>query len=609
MQIIKVAIIISTFLWTASVYGQVVSGGTYRIVSTCGAGDMVLQILNGSVADKAAVVLAGKYNASAQVFQITETSVVGYYKVVANHSKKAFHIDSGLTTNGAVLQQYTYSGVNQQLFKISNPGNGVYSFQAKHSGRYLDVKGAATAAGTAIQQFDANSSCAQKFKLEPSSLASSPFNGTAVSITSAAAVTIQAENFDRGGQNVAFKDLSASNKGGANVRTDSPDVDIEYSSDTGGGYAVDYIDGGEYLTYSIYLATAGSYTLSPRVASSYSGGSIHFELDGVDVTGSMAIPNTGSYQTYTNIKSKSIVLPAGNHRLRMVVNAGKVGLFNFNYFVVASTSFSLGQRPFAVNSSWNTRVSANASYVKLAWPAPKNGNYWVNWDAYSPAVIVGKSTDPLVNVKIPNTWGWPAQTIPMRIPIGVTGAVGTDGEILVMDGNNVHNCWKFDRTSDLTATCAAYGRSNLVTGSGWGSKSPFLAAGIVATGSSQLAGLLVQAETDRGEIEHALQIALDSPLVKPNPVGEAISSDGANPNGISQEGERLAIPRSAAMPVGLSPLGQKVFRAMQNYGVFNIDRAVGTTILRAQTNAYDGVTISNLRKDMPKLIPLLHRVQ
>jgi hypothetical protein len=244
----------------------------------------------------------------------------------------------------------------------------------------------------------------------------------------------------------------------------------------------------------------------------------------------------------------------------------------------------------------------------LNWPASTGWNYWVNWENYSPAIHVGQSTDPLVQVSIPDSWGWPAQTIGIRLPIGVTGASGTDGEVLAIDGTTIHNCWQFKRTSNTTGTCSAYGRADASAHTGWGSKSPFLSAGIVAAGSSQMAGLLVQAETDAGEIEHALQMALEFSLQKPNPVGEAIYSDGGSSSGISQEGERLAIPPGTAMPSGLSPLGQKVFRAMQKYGVFNIDVA-GVTILRAQANAYNESVISALRADVGKLIPLLHRVQ
>jgi hypothetical protein len=270
--------------------------------------------------------------------------------------------------------------------------------------------------------------------------------------------------------------------------------------------------------------------------------------------------------------------------------------------------YTVGERPFSPSSSWNTAIPAGATYTRLNWPGSTGYNYWVNWDQYSPAVLVGQSSDPLVQVSMPANWGWPAQTISIRLPAGATGASGTDGEILAVDGSVIHNCWQFKRTSTTTGSCSAYGRSDALTSSGWGSKSPFLSAGIVAAGSSQLAGLLVQSETDAGEIEHALQIALEFSLQKPNPVGEAISSDGSSSSGIAQEGERLAIPPGTAMPSGLSPLGQKVFRAMQKYGVFDIDVA-GVTTLRAQANAYSSSEISALRSDVNKLIPLLQRVQ
>lgn len=271
-----------------------------------------------------------------------------------------------------------------------------------------------------------------------------------------------------------------------------------------------------------------------------------------------------------------------------------------------SGTFQLGERPFAATSSWNTPIPSNASYNRLNWPTDAS-KYWVNWDSYSPAIHISKSTDPLVAVSMPANWGWPAGTVNIRMPPGVTGANGTDGEILVIEGNTVHNCWQFKRMSDTTGYCQAYGRTDLRTGSGWGSKSPFLSAGIVATGSSQLAGLLIEAETNAGEIEHALQIALAFELQRPGHTGEAISGDGTSPSGISQEGERLAIPRNVTMPAGLSPLGQKVFRALQKYGAYNIDVA-GVTILRAQTNAYNANAINGLRNDISKIIPLLQKV-
>ena len=269
-------------------------------------------------------------------------------------------------------------------------------------------------------------------------------------------------------------------------------------------------------------------------------------------------------------------------------------------------AFALGERPFVASSSWNTPIASNATFEEIAWPV--GARFGVAWSSYSPAIHVSSAAGPVVSIEHPASWGRPAGTLSIRIPANADGAPGTDGELLVIDGDTVHNFWQFKRLSPETATARSYAATSLVTGDGWGRRSPFLGAGIVAAGSSQLAGLLVEAETDRGEISHALQIAIDARYAKPGRVGDAINGDGMNPDGLVQEGERLAIPASVAMPQGLSPLGQKVFRAYQLYGAFVIDVAGGVTNLRAQSNAYDRMTIGALQRDLARISPLLQRV-
>lgn len=269
--------------------------------------------------------------------------------------------------------------------------------------------------------------------------------------------------------------------------------------------------------------------------------------------------------------------------------------------------FTLGQRPFAASSSWNTPIAANVIYRKMGWPLP--ARFGVAWSSYSPAVYIASESDPVVAIEYPPSWGHPGGTLAIRMPPDADGAPGTDGELLVIDGDTVHNFWQFKRRSPTEATARSYGATNILTGSGWGRTSPFRGAGIVATGSSQLAGLLIQAETDRGEIMHALQLVVESSLAKPGHIGEAINGDGKNPDGLFQEGQRLAIPATAPMPPGLSPLGQKVFRAYQTYGAFVVDVAGGVTNLRAQANAYDRGAIIALQRDVARITPMLERVE
>lgn len=268
-------------------------------------------------------------------------------------------------------------------------------------------------------------------------------------------------------------------------------------------------------------------------------------------------------------------------------------------------AFALGQVPFSASSPWNTPVPTTAQYTVVNL---SSGYPWVAWDSYGDAVYFSLPSDPLVAVQTPGSWGYPAGVIQVHVPAGVTGANGTDGSVIIIDGTTVYNFWQFNRTSNTTATVAANGQSDVLTGTGWGTASPFLGAGITAAGSSQLGGLIVQAETDKGEIQHALSLALDGALLLPNPVAPAIASDGGSATGVVHEGGKLAIPRSVAMPTGLSPLGQKVFRAMQNYGCFAIDTAPGTLAIAMQSNAYDQATLNALRVDMSALAPLLQLV-
>ncbi len=276
--------------------------------------------------------------------------------------------------------------------------------------------------------------------------------------------------------------------------------------------------------------------------------------------------------------------------------------------VGAPNQFVLGQVPFAATSSWNTPIPSGATYTALGWPAYTGYNYGVSWDSYAPAVFVGGPNDPVVAVTYPAGWGYPGGTLQIHMPLAANGAAGTDGELVVIAGNVVHNFWQFQRTSSTTATASSYGAANALTGTGWGTSSPFLGAGITASGASEFAGLVVQAETDQGEIGHALQIAADYAITRPGFTGQAISGDGGAANGLFQEGAHLGIPPNTTMPAGLSPLGQKVFRAYVKYGAFVIDVAGGTSNLRAQSNAYNAATITALNHDLGKITPLLRAV-
>lgn len=138
---------------------------------------------------------------------------------------------------------------------------------------------------------------------------------------------IEAENFDLGGQGIAYNDLKATHYG-TDFRADEG-VDIIKAQDEGGGYGVSWLRDGEWLEYTTNV-TGGTYDLKLRVASAKSNpGSLKVKLDNellreVDVTG------TNGWQQWQTLTVKDIKLPSGEKRtLRLEIANG--GNFNINW--------------------------------------------------------------------------------------------------------------------------------------------------------------------------------------------------------------------------------------------------------------------------------------
>ena len=162
-----------------------------------------------------------------------------------------------------------------------------------------------------------------------------PFGGTPAAVPG----TVQVANYDTGGQGVAYNVTSAN--GSANsYRSDG--VDLENTADTqdttaaGGAYDMGWTTPGQWFKYTVQVATAGSYTVSFRVASPYAvTDALHIaNSSGTNLTGAVAVPNTGGYQTWTTVTA-SVTLPAGQQTL--TVDQDSNG-WNFHYMAFTQGS-------------------------------------------------------------------------------------------------------------------------------------------------------------------------------------------------------------------------------------------------------------------------------
>jgi hypothetical protein len=81
-----------------------------------------------------------------------------------------------------------------------------------------------------------------------------------------------------------------------------------------------------------------------RVAKDGTGGLFHVEIDGVNVTGSVTVPNSGGWQVWETIKVPSISLTAGVHIMKIVFDSDYM---NFNYLEIKDTITGIEDNQFA----------------------------------------------------------------------------------------------------------------------------------------------------------------------------------------------------------------------------------------------------------------------
>ncbi|HVY26183.1 MAG TPA: choice-of-anchor A family protein [Polyangiaceae bacterium] len=135
----------------------------------------------------------------------------------------------------------------------------------------------------------------------------------------------------------AFQDSDTTHEGNCG----SGPVDSETTSDAAGGDCdVGWTHPGEWLEYSIQVASAGKYNLTARVASALTGKTLRLSVDGQSVGGSLSVPSSG-WQAFADRTVKDVNLTAGTHTLRVTFETGDT---NLNYIDVAPGAVALPAR-------------------------------------------------------------------------------------------------------------------------------------------------------------------------------------------------------------------------------------------------------------------------
>jgi lysophospholipase L1-like esterase len=176
--------------------------------------------------------------------------------------------------------------------------------------------------------------------------AEGPYGGTAAAVPG----TVQAANYDAGGQGVAYN-VTSVNGNGASYRSDG--VDLETTADTqdtapaGGPYDLGWTAIGQWFKYTVDVAAAGTYAVSLRLASPNGvTDALHIANSaGTSLSDAVAAPDTGGWQDWATVTT-SVTLPAGVQTLTIDQDNGG---WNIHYLTLAASgSAAFGGTPAAV---------------------------------------------------------------------------------------------------------------------------------------------------------------------------------------------------------------------------------------------------------------------
>jgi uncharacterized delta-60 repeat protein len=210
-----------------------------------------------------------------------------------------------------------------------------------------------------------------------------PFTGTPFGVNQ----TIQAEDFDNGGQGISWNDRDNVNQGGR-YRT-NVGVDIENSGDTGGGFNIGYARPGEWVEYTINVPTTGTYNIETRYAA-VQPGQLSYQVDG-QTRAAFNIAPTEGFQSYTTSTQSLGTLTAGTHVLRLAFDdtSGDRGVANINWLRIlpaGSTPPPTGETNGLTGTYFDNENFTGEVFTRV------DANINFNWDTGSPDPRIAPDT-------------------------------------------------------------------------------------------------------------------------------------------------------------------------------------------------------------------------
>jgi hypothetical protein len=199
--------------------------------------------------------------------------------------------------------------------------------------------------------------------------------------------------------------------------------------------------------------------------------------------------------------------------------------------------------------------------------------YWVSATQSDSSVSVSSGC----NNFIPST----GSEVPIPLYVSLNGSSDNPLIIYQPSSESAWEFWQATRNSDGTWSACWGGKLDLASSNGV-FPAPY---GLSTTGIAYLATTITNADIASGSIDHAIAVQLTACYDHVYPADrEDCSSHPDNSPGQPPEGQWFRFPANLAMPSGLTPYAQMVFRAVQTYGMVVTDYAGAVMLVSEQAS-------------------------
>lgn len=184
------------------------------------------------------------------------------------------------------------------------------------------------------------------------------YNGTPQTIPG----TVEVEDYDNGGEGVAYQDNDAANQGGGYRLNEGVDI----GGGPNNGFVLGYVGSGEWIEYTVGVETAGTYSVKAEVASADAASTFTLSFPN-EASAAFSTPLTGDWNAYQEISANNtVMLEAGQQVMRLDITGARA----FNLDRIIFTLESNATEDESISAGF--MISPNPTDSKLEVRLPNN---------------------------------------------------------------------------------------------------------------------------------------------------------------------------------------------------------------------------------------------